>query len=569
MKIQSKKTVYLFYLIFTVMACALLIVTNFSYDAEYQLSMAYRIIKGDSMIAQMWEPNQTSAFLCAIIMKCYLTLTGSTTGIVLFTQFIGFCIRFGIGFYLYWTIRDYSGRLPGLVAGFLYLLISPKDLLIPEYSNMQLWFSTLMCLTLIHYWKKKQPWLLVLSAVSFCLAVLAYPSFLVAYIAMFFLLWHYSDTPVKDIALFTGICALIGGAFVGYLLLHVGWDTIITCLPKALAVEPTHTVSLSEKLLSHLLTVCKTMGILALVGVAGLILERMISGIKQLKTKEKTVFSVDRWLFLSWYLLLALLLVKIIRVENTGATWYPFLVLIGLGVSKRKLLSDTEKCVYYSALWIGLMNLCATMLLSDHDILRAVPYMLLAVCGSVLPLYHWFTDKLTKSNPKKLFTYGLHAFLLLILFRSLYLHVPISGRGQVCSILSDLALIRSGPAIGLITNEEGAAMQRDSMKEWKEYIKPGDTIWILGEPVDTLGYLYEDVEVGAPTVMSTPTYNEELLYYWELNPEKYPDVVILSSGFGELSWDLLKNDWLMTWLEEEYRAETIIDGNYWRYYFKE
>jgi hypothetical protein len=134
--------------------------------------------------------------------------------------------------------------------------------------------------------------------------------------------------------------------------------------------------------------------------------------------------------------------------------------------------------------------------------------------------------------------------------------------------MSDLALIRSGPAIGIITDEDGAARQRDSVKEWKEYVKEGDTIWILGEPVDTLGYLYEDVEVGAPTVMSTPTYNEELLYYWEINPEKYPDIVILSSSFGTLSYELLSNKWLMTWLEEEYCAETIIDGNYWRYYIR-
>jgi len=132
-----------------------------------------------------------------------------------------------------------------------------------------------------------------------------------------------------------------------------------------------------------------------------------------------------------------------------------------------------------------------------------------------------------------------------------------------------LALIRTGPAIGIITDEIGAARQRDSYAEFQRYIKPGDTIWILGEPVDTMGYLYQDVEVGAPSVMSTPTYNEELLYYWELNPEKYPDVVIVSAGFGNLAYEMLACEWLMNWLEEEYQAETIIDGNWWRYYFKE
>ena len=69
--------------------------------------------------------------------------------------------------------------------------------------------------------------------------------------------------------------------------------------------------------------------------------------------------------------------------------------------------------------------------------------------------------------------------------------------------------------------------------------------------------------------MSTPTYNETLENYWEMNPDKYPNVVILASSFGELSWELRFNEWLHNWLEEEYKADKIIDGNYWRYYIKE
>lgn len=569
MKMHTKQKTYYFYAVLIIIACISLLFTNFSYDAEYQLAMAYRMIKGDSMVTQMWEPHQTSAFLCALLMKLYLTLTHTTTGIVIYLQFAGFLIRTGISLYLFKTIRKMTGELPALIAGILYLLISPKDLLIPEFSNMQLWFGTLMLLTLIQYFNEKKKWQLILSAVCLCLGVLSYPSFIICYIVIFFLLLRYSDDAKKDILLFTGICALIGGAFVGYLFIQVGLDNILDCLPRALAIEPSHTVSMLDKILSHLLNIAKLLGLLAVMGVIGFIPEMLVGLMGKKKTGEATGFSRDRWIIFSWYTLMLFLLINILKAENNGATSYPLVFLLGLGFLHRKRLSDREKQLYYSGLWIGIMNLLATMLLSDHAVLYAIPYMHTAVCVSVIPLYHWLRECIDKAAFRRLFFYGVHAFLLLTIFRSIYIHVPISGRGQMCSILSDMALIRSGPAMGLITNEEGAAMQRDSMQEWKEYIKAGDTIWILGEPVDTLGYLYEDVEVGAPTVMSTPTYNSELLYYWEINPDKYPDVVILSSGFGELSWDLLKNEWLMNWLEEEYQAETVIDGNYWRYYFKE
>lgn len=565
--LTKKKTCFL-YIVLTIIACISLIFSNFSYDAEYQLAMAYRMLKGDSMITQMWEPHQTSAFLCAIIMKLYLTITHTTTGIVLFTQIVGFLIRGGISLYLYKTIKSLTSTLPALLAGFLYLLISPKDLLVPEFSNMQLWFATLMCLTLVQYFSSQKKWHLVLSAISLCLGVFSYPSFIIAYVAVFFLLLKYSDNAQKDILLFTGICALIGGTFVGYLLINVGYENIVDCLPKALAIEPSHTVSMLDKALSHLVNIAQILGVLVAVCAIGFGTGLLWDFVKSGKKREKISLSWDRYLLISWLVLLVLLLISILKAQNDGANAYPLLMILGLGLWKRNLLSETEQPLYDSALYIGIMNLLATMLLSDHGILRAIPYMHIAVCVSVIPLYHWFRECTGLASLKRLFLYGMHAFLLLTIFRSIYIHVPLYSKSQICSLASDMALIRSGPAFGILTDEVGAAKQRDSLLEWKEYIRPGDTIWILGEPVDTLGYLYEDVEVGAPTVMSTPTYNSELLYYWEINPDKYPDVVIMTGGFGDLALELAQNDWLMNWVEEEYQADTVIDGNYWRYYIK-
>ena len=84
MKGYIDKKILSAYGILIAVACISLIFTNISYDAEYQMAMAYRMLKGDKMILQMWEPHQTSAFLCAIFMKFYMTLFGTTTGIVLY-----------------------------------------------------------------------------------------------------------------------------------------------------------------------------------------------------------------------------------------------------------------------------------------------------------------------------------------------------------------------------------------------------------------------------------------------------------------------------------------------------
>lgn len=557
--------VYFFYAALIAVVCVLLLFTNINYDAEYQFAMAYRMAKGDALITQMWEPHQTSAFLCALLVKLYMTLTHTTTGIVLFVQFVSLLVRAGISLCLYKTLRqrtDTTSPTP-LLAAVIYLLHAPNSLLIPDFSNMLLWSGTLLFLSLANYYETKKPWLLVLSAVFLCIGVLSYPSFACACIAVLFLLLRYSQSARRDILIFTCVCALIGGSFAGYLLLHIGWDKLLTCILHALALEPSHTVSLTDKVLAYLPGLAQILGVLACAAAAAAVTELLV------RRKKAVSFSKDRWLLLLGCFLLMLLLISTLRVKNDGAPSYFLLLLVLLGFSKRSLLSITERRVYDIGFQLGIAGLLATLLISDHGILQSIPYMQLSVCVSTLPLCRWFAECSGTPLNRKLFLFAVHAFLILTACRCIYIHLPIHGRSQIYSLSSRLGLIRSGPAAAILTDHTGAAMQNISIKEWEEYIRPGDTIWILGDPVDTLGYLYEDVEVGAPSVMSTPTYNEALLLYWEINPEKYPDVIIVSGYDGTITWSVLQNAWLMDWLQNEYCAETVIDGVFWKYYFKE
>ncbi len=567
---MTNKRYIFFYGVLLAIVSVSFIFTNVSYDAEYQMAMAYRMIKGDAMLLEMWEPHQTSAFLCALFMKLYMMITGTTTGVVLFLQLAGLIIRGGLSVLIYRAFLSVTDRIPALAAAVLYMLISPKDLLIPEFGNMQLWFATGMFLAMWEYFSVQKVIYLVTAAVSFCLGIFSYPSFIIAYIAALFLLYQYSAYKKRDIFIFTSICTAIGIGFAGYFLYALGFDTILTCLSSALSLEPSHTISFWDKIVGFAANITAVAAAFIIIAALGYVTEKITGFANGNKNGGKSHFVTNRWLLLSGYVLSLFVFLNIVSARNRS--WYSVILIaiLGLGFIKRKLLAESERQLYNCAFWIGSMNLICTLLLSDHPLLPAVPYMLITICASVLPIYRWFQKSLAgEKGMHKMFVSGVHIVLLLLIFRGVFLHVSMYGRSQTCSLLSDLALIRSGPAIGIITDEEGAARQRDSMAEWKAYIKAGDTIWLAGNPLDTMGYLYEDVEVGAPTVMSTPTYNEQLLKYWEMNPEKYPDVVILSSSFGELSWELLNNEWLLSWLEEEYCAESVIDGNYWRYYFKE
>lgn len=556
---------YLIYAVLFFISLISMLFTNISYDGEYQVAMAYRFLKGDKPLIQMWEPHQTSIFLCAILMKLYITVVGSATGIMIYLQLCGLFIRSVIGFLFAKTICRYADRLPGIAVFFMYIMLSPKDLLTPEFSNMQFWFGTLVLLSMIQYFDSfKRIWL-ILSAVSLCLAVLSYPSMLLLYFGVSYILLRYSEKAKTDLLLFTIVCAAIGSFFLVYLFATVDFETAIICLKCALSIEPSHTVNLFDKTLGHIQNLCLILARLGVMLGIAFVLQQLQFFLFKTKDRSGQFHSI---VFYSWLISLTYLLYFVVIAENRGAYGYPLALIMIYGFVNRKLLTKSEQKFYNIALIVALSNLFATLLLSDHPFLQAVPYMLTFVCASVLPIYKRFLLLKDNKTLRKIFVFSLHMFFLVIVFRNIYLHTPISQRSQINTIIDENSFIRTGPLKFIYTNDSGAAMHRDSYIEWQKYISDGDKVWIMAEPCDTMGYLYKDVEVSAPTVMSTPTYNESLEYYFQVNPDKMPDVIVLSSYCGTLSDNLVSNDWILNWIETKYQPAEVIDGIYWRYYFK-
>ena len=154
--------------------------------------------------------------------------------------------------------------------------------------------------------------------------------------------------------------------------------------------------------------------------------------------------------------------------------------------------------------------------------------------------------------------------VLALLGRSALLIRPYNGNES--NIFMVRGIVKDGPAIGLITEYMGAYMQNETMKEWKEYIPEGSNIYIVGEPLDSLPYLYSDTNISAPSLVPTPGYNDMIAEYWEINPDKYPDIVIVSCWYGDLH--ISESSWIMQWIDEEFRPSYYVDGKYYRYYFR-
>ena len=560
------------YMLFTIMAvfCGLIwSVTNISYDGMYQISMSQRLLSGDKMFLEMWEPHQTSAFLSAALMWIYEKVLGTTTGIVLYLQSCGMVIRGAISVLLYRVFRQGADRLTAYRMALLFFMISPKDYALPEFSNMQLWYSALLFCCLYVYFRRGKRILLVAGALFLCLEVLAYPSCLIVYPGVIALLFCYAQQKRRDILLFTGVCAAAGIAVAGYFVLTIGPGTLAQCITGMLALEPSHTVGAYAKATAYLLDMLKVIPVYLAAGAAAYFVNGIL--LKIFRGKYGAGWLSDKqgkgqlWLLCTAGIFLAGFFINILTADKRNAYTLILLFLVVVGVWNRKVLEGDEKRLYCCLSVIGGSSFLAALILSDLPLFSSVPYGLLAVVAAWLPI----SKTRGCAEVRKGIGVCFACFVILLAFRCVYIRTPMTGRGQICSIFSDLSVVRTGPAFGIITNDEGVVIERTSYPEWEKWIRPGDKVWIIGSVVNTLGYLYEDVEVAGPSTMSTPSYSSAVSEYWRLNPDKYPDVVVAECPYEEnMIYELLMNDWLQTWLAQDYQAEVVEEGTYWRYFIR-
>lgn len=544
--------------------------TNVGYDCGYQLSMAYRFLQGDRLFVEMWEPHQLSVFLPAALMWVYRSLFHTTTGIVIYLQMCGMLFRGALALLLYRVLRDDIDEPLAYGMGLLYFMLSPKDYAIPDFGNQQLWYLTLLLCGLVTYLKKGKLRYLFWGGISLCLGVMAYPSCALVLPGVVVLLYVYSPRRWRDILLFSGVCAGAGAAFCVAVLPEP--EVLLICLKGMTVLEPTHTVNLWSKLSGYLKDILEVCLVVLAAGVLGWGISRSIRAFtgKRGMDTGRGRGSCGHWIWLLCCagVMLAAFLINILSVGQRDAYGVLFLSLVGVGVWESGILQGRKKQLYICGSVIGGVEFLATLILTNLWLTVSVVYGLLAIIMALIPIEEQLKKLGSVSVRRGMHRCGMCLIALLAL-RCAYIRTPLTGRGQICSTFSDLSVVRVGPALGLISNEEGVCIQRDSYPEWKALVRPGDNVWIVGGVIDNMQYLYEDVQVAGPSTISTPTYNSEILEYWRLNPDKYPDVVVAEGYLGELSSELLMNQWLMNWLEEEYQPVRTVKGTYWVYYFRE
>lgn len=243
----------------SIVATVKIIFFGFDIDEQYAVSMAYRLVQGDRMFLEMWEPHQTSAFFSAAFLWLYIQLFHTLTYSVLFLRIVGVVTQLIISILTYRTFRKFVTANNAFVIAVFYYNIIPKNSTVPDFSNMLLWFSTLVFLSFLEFSlhnsasSRHSAFFLIAAGVSTSLLVLSYPTCIFVVLPGCIGIWLLSATGarLKNLLIYLGTCGVCGLGWLAYFLCHMSFRQFLDGLSEMLT-DGSHDVGLLGKLKDNL-----------------------------------------------------------------------------------------------------------------------------------------------------------------------------------------------------------------------------------------------------------------------------------------------------------------------------
>lgn len=548
-----------FLIVLSIFATLKMLIFAVGLDEEYQIVMSYRNVMGDKLFLDMWEPHQSSAFLCAFFMKPYLKFFG-TTGLVIYLRVCGMLIHLGISIYLGRVLQSFVGGKHAWLLGLIYYSTIPKQIMLPEFGIMQVWFYTLLSLFLIQYYRTgKKIRYLILAAVALALAILSYPSCLILYPFVLVCFARLSEkNRLRDMGIFTLVCGICAAGYLGMLLLHIPPHGLIDSLSHILNGDVTHKSSLWDKVLFFLLKAFYELALWFgcwLLATAIAKWKKWDSGIKNCLI---IVLSCTVQLFY-WVVL------------NTGyESMHIHLIAVtaaGLSVhaksSGEKSSGAEDTALLRYGIWGAVLCLLAVVYLTDISLTESIPHaMPAAFYGAALLILG--LERKRDGWYSKWIRFVLITWCLTAIFGKGY---TLRAGSDYCNVFQSGGIMKKGPAAGIISNYIGAYIYNSDYEDWQDYLRDGDRVLIMADQVRNLGtiqYLFKDVEISHFSIVNGTIYDERLLEYWEIYPEKEPNVIIVDCWYGQLMTD--PDGWLMQYIENDFEYTQVDDGKYIRIY---
>lgn len=526
------------------------IFTDTGFDNSYSMAMSYRHLNGDRLFSTMWEPHQTSIFITDFLMFIYHLFVPSYAGVMIFLQVCGTAIFAAICIPLYKLLSPLIGKNISILACIFLFMARAKQTPFPEFSNLQIAFSVLLFLSITNFiMNQERKYYLFISALCLCFEILSYPSCILAYVAVAIILFTQSERKYKNLLLFTLYCGIFGILYLSYFLINIGPASLMQTISNIYGSDSHSDYVITNYQYFYGFITYSLWGFVCF----------FTAKIVQLLSRKIGIKVGYDLLPVAGILMLLSETVMLFLQKKTGIDWtcsiyvLPLLLSI-IGLTQYSNMSIKEKNIWLSGQFIAIASMIATGLLTDLGLITILAYFVLGGVVSFIPISHC---------SKNSFVFLFAICMLLTIHRGLVVW-GYANKGNVWMVYNVEQIQRKGPCAGIVSDYMTYYIAKTDLEEHPQYISPADNVMFVTDYLlDPQEFMLAKGGISNCSTIDTPVYTESTIRYFEIYPEKRPDVIAVNCWF-DTAPTMPEDSLIMQWIYENY--EVFGSGSYWRYY---
>ncbi len=531
-------------------------------DETFYFSTCHRFYTGDSIFVHEWFPTQLSSVAVLPLYSLYMTVTGSNTGIILYFRILFVVMSTVNALILYNILKQSVTEFSALAASLALMYYTHLNIATVSYYTMSLQFFTMSMALIYHYYRSLNTRHLIYSGIFFALSVLSLPTLCAAYflvVFMILLLLLYArikgdkgilsniigEARLNDILVCTFAGILIPAVlFFIYMLRTVSIPDFIKAIPYVLSDEE-HGTSLIYPIKKMYISINEVFGygayasylMIAVTAVASLF------GISENKRFRIFIFSADIVLFAE---LFTCALGHIGYIQTALLLFAMPLFFMQKKKDIRAFILFVVSGMIFSLVYSYSSNGYLYVLSMGHFVASIGCIMI--IDGFMYEILSSFVEKEHEPLTGKIIGACCTAVILVFVLQSMILRLTNVYRDASVDLLT--SRITEGPGAGLLTTPEHLDSYNRVYETIKNYCMSANlehpseypnSMELGSQKVGNIfitkllpwGYMCTDLRCAAPTTWRTSFNSVRLEPYYEMNPGRYPDMIlVLDDEYG-------------------------------------
>lgn len=539
-------------------------------DETFYFATCHRFFTGDSIFLHEWFPTQLSSLVLLPFYAAFLLITGSSAGIILYFRILFVIMSTINAVVMYNILRQHHGRFSALTCSLLLMYYTHLNIATLSYYTVSVQMFLMAMLLIYHYYDSHNNKHLIVSGALFAISVLCLPTLSIAWIltviiiGILLLYCRYSKNKTRftDAVKSAQLPGIIKYTFIGilipavlfliFVLLNVSISDFIKGIPYVLSDEE-HGTSLIYPIRKFFISINEVFGYGAYASYLLIMISFISLFVNRLKSRNVRIcmFFADIALFIFNF------------ICSNSHTGYIQTALCLFALPLFFLTANRDHKLFFLFINSGfIFSLVYSYSSNGYLYVLSMGYFIASI-GCVLAVEGFIKDILAQGNDTKasgsklLWLTGNFGYICLItctavicavLVQTMMLRLVNIYRDAPVQMLN--SKITEGPAKGLYTTADHHVAYNVVYSTIKKYCQSDN----LNDPqrfpnslekdsnsmanifITKLlpwGYMCTDLRCGAPTTWRTAFNSDRLKPYYEMNPGRYPDMIlVLNEQFG-------------------------------------